>query len=47
MNKVLYAIRIEKKELVVDCTGILTFVCTDPHVQVEMLMRPEGSVDNG
>ncbi|QWI47736.1 hypothetical protein [Bacillus mycoides] len=46
-NKVLHAIRIEKNKLAVDCTGILAFVCTDSHVQVEMLMRPEGSVENG
>jgi hypothetical protein len=46
-RKVLYAIRIEKKSESVDCLGILEFTCTDPHVQVEMLMKPEGSVDNG
>ncbi|MDI2587259.1 hypothetical protein OR571_09120 [Psychrobacillus sp. NEAU-3TGS] len=46
-SKVLHAIRIEKKDKPVECTGILVFTCTDPHVQVEMLMKPEGSVSNG
>ncbi|MFP7344021.1 hypothetical protein [Bacillus safensis] len=46
-SKVLHAIRIEKSEVPVECSGILVFTCTDPHVQVEMLMKPEGSVDNG
>ena len=46
-KKVLHALRIEKKEQPVECMGILVFNCTDPHVQIEMGMRPEGSVDNG
>ncbi|MCM3737262.1 hypothetical protein M3215_16005 [Bacillus cytotoxicus] len=46
-SKVLHAVRIEKKDVPVECSGILVFTCTDPHVQVEMLMKPEGSVDNG
>ncbi|MFS0777652.1 hypothetical protein ABC255_16830 [Neobacillus sp. 3P2-tot-E-2] len=46
-SKVLHAVRIEKKDKTVECTGILVFTCTDPHVQVEMSMKPEGSVDNG
>ncbi|MGM0924048.1 MAG: hypothetical protein ACQEWW_23055 [Bacillota bacterium] len=46
-SKVLHAVRIEKKDEPVECSCILVFTCTDPHVQVEMLMKPEGSVDNG
>ena len=46
-SKVLHAIHIEKKDVSVDCIGILIFTCTDPHVQVEMLMKPEGRVENG
>ncbi|RFU65113.1 hypothetical protein [Peribacillus glennii] len=46
-SKVLHAVSIEKKDEPVECTGILEFTCMDPHVQVEMLMKPEGSVDNG
>lgn len=43
---VLHALRIEKKNKVVECSGILTFTCSDPHVQVEMLLKPEGSVNS-
>lgn len=46
-SKVWHAVRIEKKDEPVECIGILVFTCTDPHVQVEMLMKPEGSVENG
>ncbi|OHX50695.1 hypothetical protein [Cytobacillus oceanisediminis] len=46
-RKVLHAVRIEKIPEPVECSGILSFNCTDPHVQVEMLMKPEGSVVNG
>ncbi|USK29918.1 hypothetical protein LIT32_07355 [Bacillus sp. CMF21] len=46
-SKVLHAVRIEKKGDPVECTGILEFTCTDPHVQIEVLIKPEGSVDNG
>ncbi|PWW32321.1 hypothetical protein DFO73_101585 [Cytobacillus oceanisediminis] len=46
-RKVLHAVRIEKISEPVECLGILVFNCTDPHVQVEMLMKPEGSVVNG
>ncbi|MCC3646865.1 hypothetical protein JGK52_09255 [Cytobacillus oceanisediminis] len=46
-RKVLHAVRIEKISEPVECSGILVFNCTDPHVQVEMLMKPEGSVVNG
>ncbi|MES9683257.1 hypothetical protein ABWK22_10110 [Gottfriedia acidiceleris] len=46
-KNVLHAVRIEKSNKTVECTGIIVFTCTDPHVQVEMSMKPEGSVDNG
>jgi hypothetical protein len=46
-SKVLHAVRIEKKDVPVACSGSIVFTCTDPHVQVEMSMKPEGSVDNG
>jgi len=46
-KKVLHAVRIEKTEQLVECEGILVFTCTDPHLQIEMLMKPEGSVNNG
>ncbi|NOU73976.1 hypothetical protein GC098_21675 [Paenibacillus sp. LMG 31458] len=46
-NKVLHAVRIEKNDVPVECSGNLIFTCTDPHVQVEISMKPEGSVDNG
>lgn len=44
---VLYAVRFEKDDKPVECSGILMFLCSDPHVQVEISMKPEGSVDNG
>ncbi|WP_051348370.1 hypothetical protein [Peribacillus kribbensis] len=46
-KKVLYAVRIEKKAEPVQCSGQLVFTCTDPHVQVEILMKPEGSGNIG
>lgn len=46
-SSVLYAVSIEKKDQLVDCVGILDFTYTDPHIQVEIFMKPEGSVDNG
>jgi hypothetical protein len=46
-SKVLHAVRVEKKDKPVECTGIIEFTCSDPHVQIEMSMKPEGSVDNG
>ncbi|CDN46082.1 hypothetical protein, partial [Paenibacillus sp. P22] len=44
-NQVSYAVRIKKKEEPVVCSGILVFACKDPLVQVEVSMKPEGSVD--
>lgn len=45
-SQVLYAIRIKKKDEPVECSGVLVFTCSDPHVQVEISMKPEGSVNN-
>jgi len=44
-NQVRYAVRIKKKEEPVVCSGILVFTCSDPLVQVEISMKPEGSVN--
>lgn len=46
-SKTIYAMRIEKKPITVECKGILTFRSLDPHVQVELAMKSEGSVENG
>ncbi|MCJ1907740.1 hypothetical protein [Planococcus ruber] len=46
-SKVLYAIHIEKKQLSVECLGSVVIECSDPHIQLEILMRPEGSGSNG
>lgn len=45
-NNVSYAVRIEKKGKPIECLGSLIFTCMDPHVQVEMLMKLEGSRKN-
>lgn len=44
-NQVSYAVRIKKKKEPVVCSGILVFACKDPLVQVEVSMKPEGSVN--
>ena len=46
-NKVIYAVNVEKKDLAVDCLGVLMFQCKDPHIQVDIILKPEGSVKNG
>lgn len=45
-NKMIYAIQIEKKNQPMECKGVLTFRCLDPHVQVAIAMKPEGSDTN-
>ncbi|MBM6616990.1 hypothetical protein [Bacillus suaedaesalsae] len=46
-RKVSHAFRIEKIDKAVECLGILELTCLDPHVQVEILMKQEGSEVNG
>lgn len=46
-HSVLHAVRIEKEYEQVECLGALVFKCTDPHIQVEIAMKPEGWAVNG
>lgn len=46
-KKVLYGVCIEKKNVSINCSGSLVVECADPHIQVELLMKPEGSGKNG
>lgn len=46
-KKVLYAISVDKKDVLLECVGNLVVECKDPLVQVEIAMKPKGSVDYG
>lgn len=41
IKNVVYAERIEKKSVAIECTGTLVIECEDPHLQLEVLMNTE------
>ncbi|MFI8492684.1 hypothetical protein ACIGC1_07200 [Peribacillus butanolivorans] len=42
-----YAVKIDKINEILDCMGTLVFLYTDPHIQVSISMKPEGSDQHG